>query len=278
MAQRSLDLIEAMRAIAEAAQPITGRGVGYKLFAAGLIPSMSRSDMAKVYRLLTKAREQGMIEPEWIVDEHGHREYAATWSNPQAYARAITRDYRRDYWTRQSVRLLVVSEKGTVRGLLLPVLQEYGVDFQPMGGFGSYNKANGIARDDDGKPLVVLYVGDRDPSGMWMSQRDLPERIARYGGDHVELERIALTEPQCVDLAWFSASDKCKDPRYRWFVENYGTRCWELDAMDPNDLRACVENEIRKCIASEAWERCRMVEAEEQASLIEVMTAWGRRQ
>ena len=38
MAQRSLDLIEAMREIAEAAQPITGRGVGYKLFTRGLIP------------------------------------------------------------------------------------------------------------------------------------------------------------------------------------------------------------------------------------------------
>ena len=38
--QKSIELIEAMRAIAEAAQPITGRGVGYKLFTAGLIPSM----------------------------------------------------------------------------------------------------------------------------------------------------------------------------------------------------------------------------------------------
>ena len=34
MAQQSLDLIEAMHAIAKAAQPITGRGVGYKLFVA----------------------------------------------------------------------------------------------------------------------------------------------------------------------------------------------------------------------------------------------------
>jgi hypothetical protein len=50
MAQRSLDLIEAMAAIAEAAQPITGRGVGYKLFTAGLIGSMD--EMKRVYRLL----------------------------------------------------------------------------------------------------------------------------------------------------------------------------------------------------------------------------------
>jgi hypothetical protein len=41
MAQASLDLIDEMHAIASAAHPITGRGVGYKLFAAGLIPSMA---------------------------------------------------------------------------------------------------------------------------------------------------------------------------------------------------------------------------------------------
>ena len=55
MAQRSLDLIEAMHAAAEAAQPITGRGIGYKLFVAGLVASMSRNDMQKVYRLLKEA-------------------------------------------------------------------------------------------------------------------------------------------------------------------------------------------------------------------------------
>ena len=52
MAQRSLDLIEAMHAMAKAAQPITGRGVGYKLFTQGLIASMAKPEMQRVYRLL----------------------------------------------------------------------------------------------------------------------------------------------------------------------------------------------------------------------------------
>jgi hypothetical protein len=69
MAQRSLDLIEAMYAAAEAAQPITGRGVGYKLFSAGMIPSMGRADMRRVYRLLKEARERGHVPWAWIVDE-----------------------------------------------------------------------------------------------------------------------------------------------------------------------------------------------------------------
>ena len=47
MAQRSLDLIDAMYAVAKAAEPITGRGVGYKLFTAGLIPSMSTNEMQR---------------------------------------------------------------------------------------------------------------------------------------------------------------------------------------------------------------------------------------
>ena len=42
MAQASIDLIAAMFVAAEAAHPITGRGIGYKLFTAGWIPSMDR--------------------------------------------------------------------------------------------------------------------------------------------------------------------------------------------------------------------------------------------
>lgn len=61
MARQSRELIDAMRTAAERAHPITGRGIGYKLFTAGLIPSMSVKDMKRVYRLLLIAREQGVI-------------------------------------------------------------------------------------------------------------------------------------------------------------------------------------------------------------------------
>ena len=84
MGQRSLDLIEAMHTITEAAQPITGRGVGYKLFTAGLIPSMAKSEMQRVYRLLKEARERGIIPWEWIVDESRELERVASWDDPEA--------------------------------------------------------------------------------------------------------------------------------------------------------------------------------------------------
>lgn len=218
MAKKSLDLIEAMQTIIEAAQPITGRGVGYKLFTAGLIPSMATSEMKKVYRLLKEARERGTIPWEWIVDESRELERVASWDDPEQYTRAVIRSYRRDYWNQQAVRVEVWSEKGTIRGVLSPVLNEYAVGFRVMHGFGSATEVHNIAQDDDGRPLIALYVGDWDPSGLYMSDYDLPERLSRYDGEHVEMERIALVRSQLGGLPSFPANDKKKDPRYNWFV------------------------------------------------------------
>ena len=208
MAQRSLDLIEAMRDIAEAAQPITGRGVGYKLFTRGLIDSMARSEMARVYRKLLKAREQGIIPWEWIVDETREFERTATWDDPEQYARCVATSYRRDFWNQQPVRVEVWSEKGTIRGVLQPVLDDLAVGFRVMHGFSCGTVVHNIAEDDDGRELIVLYVGDFDPSGMFMSEEDLPKRLAEYGGDHITVRRIALTRPQVRDLPSFPVADK----------------------------------------------------------------------
>jgi hypothetical protein len=277
MAQRSLDLIEAMRVIAKAAQPITGRGVGYKLFTQRLLSSMKRPEMARVYRLLLIARERGSIPWEWIVDENRALERMPTWADPDHFAECAVRSYRLDFWDQQPVRVEVWSEKGTVRGVLQPVLDRYAVGFRVMHGFSSGTVIHDISEDYDGRWLIVLYVGDFDPSGMFMSEVDLPNRLTEYGADHIALRRIALTRAQVTGLPSFPAADKWKDPRYKWFVANHGHQCWELDAMDPNDLRDCVEQEVKKLIEPVAWERCEVVNRAEQASLRTVLEGWPRK-
>ena len=200
-----------------------------------------------------------MIPWEWIVDETRSLERTSTWSNPAAYARAVARSYRRDFWDQQPVRVEVWSEKGTIRGVLAPVLDKYAVGFRVMHGFSSATSVHDVAEDDDGRPLIVLYVGDFDPSGMFMPEQDLPSRLTEYNGDHVEVHRIALTREQVTDLPSFPATNKRADPRYKWFSANHGTRCWELDAMDPNDLRESVEQAIIDLIEPVAWRRCEVV-------------------
>jgi hypothetical protein len=275
MARRSLDLIEAMYAAAEAAQPITGRGIGYKLFTAGLIPSVARNEMQRVYRLLKEARERGDIPWEWIVDETRSLERTPTWSNSEHYARVVARSYGRDFWNQQPVRCEVWSEKGTVRGVLQPVLDQYAVGFRVMHGFSSATSIYNVSQSDgDGRELIALYVGDFDPSGLFMSQGDLPKRLAEYDGHHVMLKRIALTRAQVRGLPSFPAADKKEDTRYRWFIANYGNHCWELDAMDPNDLRDCVEGAIKELIEPVAWERCEVVNRAERESLKTALEGW----
>jgi hypothetical protein len=262
--------------IAEALHPITGRGVGYQLFTRGLIPSMGTNDMKRVYNLLKIAREEGTIPWEWIVDEGRELERVPSWSDPAAFARAASRQYRRDFWKTQPKRVEVWSEKGTVRGVLSPVLDRYGVGFRVMHGFSSATVVHDVAEYDDGRDLVALYVGDYDPSGLYMSERDLPDRLDKSEGYHVTVERIALTTRQVhsLNLPSFSASDKRRDPRHAWFVRHYGNRCWEIDALDPNVLRTCVENAVMSHIDPDEWARLELVANAERESLGEVLTAW----
>jgi hypothetical protein len=168
----------------------------------------------------------------------------------------------------------VWSEKGTIRGVLAPTLDEYGVGFRVMHGFASATAVYDVAQDDDGRPLVVLYVGDYDPSGMFMSEHDLPDRLEKYDGYHVDLRRIALKREQTPGLLSFPAAEKKADKRYRWFVRNFGHRCWELDALDPNVLRNIVQAEIKREIEPKAWARCITVNKAEQASLRHVLDQW----
>jgi hypothetical protein len=155
------------------------------------------------------------------------------------------------------------------------VLNEFGCGFRAVHGFASATIVHDVSVDYDGRPLVVIYAGDYDPSGLFMSEGDLPERLRRYNGGHVKLKRVALTADQVGGLPSFPATDKSGDPRYDWFIRNYGYECWEIDAIDPNDLRACVRQAIEVEIEPLAWERCKIVERAEQSSLREVLKNWN---
>jgi hypothetical protein len=277
--QRSLALVGAARAILAEIQPATVRAVCYRLFVAGLIDSMEKRNTSRVSVQLTWAREQGIIPWGWIVDETREAERVAAWDDPEQFAKQVSRQYRRDNWTQQDSVIEVWSEKGTMRGTLAPVLSEYGVTFRVMHGFTSATTAYDVAQMIEGedRAVVILYVGDWDPSGLFMSEEDLPNRLREYGAEPAEFRRLALTESDIRDpkLPSFHAADKRKDPRYRWFVSRFGVRCWELDALSPVVLRDRLEAAIRAEIDWSEWDRCQVAEQAETASLRNVLTAWS---
>jgi hypothetical protein len=256
-------------------------------------------EVTKVSRLLVIAREEGTIPWGWIVDPTREVETVPAWTDPEEFAANVTSQYRRHKWQAQPCHVEVWSEKSTVAGTLRPVLQQYEVPFQSVHGWSSATSVHAAAAANEQREqsTVILYVGDRDPSGMGMSETDLPRRLAKYsvgmGCDDDELDdgtiadilddaqltirRIALTEVDTRRLGGavaFPASDKRSDPRYRWFVNRYGAQCWELDAMNPADLRDRVEQEIRALIEPTAWGRYVEAERLERDSIAATCRTW----
>jgi hypothetical protein len=294
---RSLKLIEASIEILREIQPATVRAVCYRLFTMGLIDSMSKNDTNRVGRQLVDAREAGQIPWSWIVDETRSVEAVSTWADPERFADTVTRAYRRNKWAAQPVRIEVWSEKGTVRGTLAPVLDLYEVPFRVMHGFASatalYRVAQEYVEHASAQPLDILYVGDWDPSGLHMSEEDLPTRLHNYclqawaahgipseDDDDVaiapEIHRVALTETDVADsaLPWFEADTKRGDPRWLWFTEEYGRACWELDALSPVILRERVEAAIVARLDRPAWDRYVEAEHLERESIVRTVSTW----
>jgi len=257
----SLDLLEEIR-------PASVRAVCYKLFTLKLIPDMGRNSTGKISKVLARAREDGEIPWEYIVDGSRQGIQKLQHKNLADYIERVRTQYSKDRWEDQDYCVELWSEKSTVEGVLEPVWNEYGIAFRSLHGFNSASVINNIAEYSRSIPheFIALYVGDWDPSGMYMSEVDLPGRLERYGGN-VKVIRIALVEEDTHGLPSFSAHDKRKDPRHEWFVREYGEECWELDAMDPRDLRERVEVNIAEYIDWDKWERMAQLESLEFDSL-----------
>ncbi len=269
--QKSLDLVNAAAEILREIQPATVRSVCYRLFTAGLIASMAKKHTNRVSDQLVWARENGVIPWRWIVDETRHAERASLWDGTEQIIDSAIRGYRRDNWQEQPNAIEVWSEKGTVRGTIWPVLNEYGVTFRVFHGFGSATVLNHTATLSavSKKPTTVLYVGDFDCSGMCMSEKDIPARMDRYQGK-ITLRRIALTADDVApgtDLTHFDAATKKGDSRY-------GDKCWELDAMSPVALRERVKSAIVKMLDLDAWNHALAIERTEVESMRDFGAAW----
>lgn len=268
----SLRLLECAAKVAQAHGPISVRGVAYKLFVAGEIPSMEKKNVDKVGRVLVYGREYGLVEWDSIVDDTRQAERPAMWDNLADYGAAVARSYRLDRWASFPYNVQVWSEKATVGGILRPVTVEYGVPFLAVHGFSSATSLHdtAVASMKDRRRLVILYCGDCDPSGRYMSEVDVPARLERYGGD-AEIRRVALQEEDLPGLPSFPA--KPTDPRYKWYKSRFGEDAWELDALDPNVLRERVEEAINEYIDPEVWERMGLIEEAQQKTVEEVARA-----
>ena len=278
LATKTYGLIDAARDTLELIQPASVRAVCYKLFVNGHIPDMSKNSTNKVSRALVTAREKDWVPWEWIVDEGRSIERMPSWDDPLAFVETVRNAYRKDFWTAQSKNVVVVSEKGTIRGSIQPALDEYGVSFVALHGFSSATTFRDLARmsAEVDRETHWLYIGDWDPSGRYMSEVDIFERLRRYGGRGY-ITRVAVSYQDTIDLPddlTFRAQTKTADSRYEWFMREVGNPCIELDAIDPRELRTRLTDAIVERIDQELWDRAVIAQEAETKSIREFVSDW----
>jgi hypothetical protein len=101
---------------------------------------------------------------------------------------------------------------------------------------------------------VVLYFGDFDPSGVDI-ERDLSERLGKYMAGDFTVRRVALTDEQIIKYDLPPMPVKVSDARSEGFLEAYGNKSVELDALDPNTLKFMVAQSIASHINLDSWKK-----------------------
>jgi len=247
--------------------PVTLRGLFYRVVSAGWLPSTDKRHYDRLGRIMKRLREKGVVPFSWIVDNMRSSLKPSSWTGLQDYVDTVRDAYRKDFWANLPKYVHVFCEKDAIAGVLAPVTQEFDVALSPIRGYASLTYAHEIAEMWSGirKPIFAYYLGDFDPSGFDL-ERDLKEKLNRYGGRSFEWTRLGVNADDFEDFGLLPLAPKKSDRRYQTFIEEHGYQCAELDALPATELRQRVRNAITQHIPQDEWSKLQDVERIEKES------------
>ena len=268
-------LVDCAIEVLEKERPMTVRQLFYRLVSAAVIAN-TMNDYKRVSTVLTKARNDGRVEWDYIVDRSRPEYMPLVFEDAEEYAEWTRNVYRKDYWQLQPNRVEIWCEKDSIIGSIEELTRTLGVRVRVARGFLSTTKAHDLADAimKSQKPMTVFYLGDHDPSGRNI-ERDMGERIRSYGATFI-IKRLAI---HAADIAAFRLPPlrvKETDSRAAGFLRRYSNKCVELDALPPTELRRRVEEAVTEMLDRELWDRAVMVEKAELASIAEIVNHWPR--
>lgn len=154
-------------------------------------------------------------------------------------------------WKGQTNYVEVWLEKDALSSLVKQVTSVYGCALQVTKGYPSLSILRDLSeRVPNGCRLVILYLGDFDPSG---------EDIFRHISEEVKknffkviLEKVVLKKEDVKKYVLSPIPAKKTDPRYKKFVKKHGNRTVELDALQPQILLKKIGEAILRFIDPKA--------------------------
>jgi len=275
LSKDNLEKLEVINRIVEDYQrqgyKLTLRQLYYQLVSKSVIPN-NVTEYAKISKLLKEGRMGGVVDWDAIEDRLRVPYTPASFKSEKDILDAAIEQFQLPRQEGQDNYMEVWVEKDALSGVLKKVTKGFHIPLLVNRGYSSasamhdaYNRFYDAV--EDGQKVIVLYLGDFDPSGKDMI-RDITERIKEfYVGDwRVEqnnlpefsdvfsLNPIALTIDQIKQYSPPPNPAKIKDPRAKEFMQKYGASSWEVDALRPDVLHKLLYNAITDSLDMDRYE------------------------
>jgi hypothetical protein len=223
---------------------VTLRQLFYRLVSAQVIPN--REGTYKSLSAKTAAARRDGWFPD-LIDQGRtiHREL--TFTDPDDARGWLAGVYRRDRTEGQPWSVYLGVEKAGMVEQLQAWFGDLGVPILALGGYSSQSYVNEVVADvaAAGRPAVLLYAGDHDPSG-----EDIDRDFTTRADCFAKVVRVALSAEQVSSYRLPPNPGKATDSRAAGFIARHGALVQvELDALDPDDLRRLYQAAI-----SEFWD------------------------
>jgi len=258
---------------------LTLRQIYYQFVARALIPNTEQS-YKRLGNIISDARRAGLIDWNAIEDRTRFIRELSSWDTPQSILKSAKDSYHRDLWEHQTKRVEVWIEKDALVGVIEGICNETDVPFFSCRGYVSDSEMwragiRILRHTRGGQPVVVLHLGDHDPSGLDMT-RDIRERLGLFSGyTDFEVRRVALTMEQIEEQQPPPNPAKITDSRYEGYASEYGNNSWELDALEPRFISDLIRDNILGERDEEQWELDVEHQEEERGQIADVIERWN---
>lgn len=255
----------------------------YQFVARGILPN-KQSEYKRLGSILNDARLAGLVD--WSAMEDRTRNLVApsTWASPASIVQACASQFRSDWWKGQPFYVEAWIEKDALLGVLEHACRPWQLPYFSCRGYTSASEVWSAGQRlgwkiAEGKRIIVIHLGDHDPSGCDMS-RDIEDRLRLFIGgdghdaDQLEVRRIALNMDQVRQYNPPPNPAKLTDSRATGYIAQHGDESWELDALSPEVLAALIETNVQAVIDGEKWHAQHDVQREGREQLQAVAYRW----
>jgi len=242
--------------------PVTLRQLFYRLVADGTLPNIQTAYQTLSART-AEARREGSFPD--LIDRTRSIHRGAVFRDPEQALEWLVRIYERDRTEGQAVSLYLGVEKAGIVEQLRYWFGDHGLPVLALGGYASQSYVDEVARDVEhqGRPAVLLYAGDFDPSGEDI-RRDFINRTDCWD----EVVRVALSPEQVAEYKLPPYPGKRSDSRAAGFEARHGRLVQvEVDALPPDILRELFNRAVLAYLDESILDGVVRLEVEDRGAL-----------